>query len=454
MTAQVTFLGGAGTVTGSKFLIEYEQQKVLVECGLFQGYKQLRLRNRKRLPIDPAEIDAVVLTHAHIDHSGYVPALVAKGFRGPVHCTKTTKALCDILLRDAGYLQEREARAANRGGYTKHNPARPLYTQAQAEFALSRFKSHGFGKSVDITKNISATFFEAGHILGAAIVELKVGDKTLVFSGDLGRLNDPVMRAPERIESADYLFLESTYGDRIHPAIDPQDALADVINRTIRRGGTVIIPSFAVGRAQSLLFHISELQSAGRIEDVPVFLDSPMAINATNLFADHAEAHKLTPGQAKAVSQTAKFTETGTQSRLLDKDRSSKIIISASGMATGGRILYHLKAYIRDSRNTILFAGFQAGGTRGAAMLEGADKIKIHGEYHPVRAEVANLHMLSAHADADEIMTWLEGFSKPPKRTFIVHGEPHAADTLRHRIEEEKGWSVLVAEHNETELLE
>jgi len=454
MSPKVTFLGGAGTVTGSKYLIEFDDQRVLVDCGLFQGYKQLRLRNRKRLPIAPERIDAVVLTHAHIDHSGYVPALVAQGYRGPIHCTKTTKALCDILLRDAGYLQEREARAANRGGYTKHHPALPLYTQAQAEFALTRFKSHRFQTSIELTKDISVTFREAGHILGAAILELQVGDQLLVFSGDLGRLHDPVMRAPEPIANADFLFLESTYGDRKHPDINPQDALADIINRTVERDGSVIIPSFAVGRAQSLLFHISELISAGRIPDLPVYLDSPMAIKATNLFTEHAEAHKLTLAQAKAVGLSATFTKTSKQSQELDKDRSPKIIISASGMATGGRILYHLKAYVRDSRNTILFAGFQAGGTRGAAMLEGADKIKIHGEYHPVRAEVANLHMLSAHADADEIMTWLEGFEAPPKRTFIIHGEPHAADTLRHRIEEEKKWSVLVAEHNETEILE
>lgn len=454
MPAKITFLGGAGTVTGSKFLVEYKDQRVLVDCGLFQGFKQLRLRNRKRLPVEPKSIDAVILTHAHIDHSGYVPALVKAGFRGPVHCTKPTKALCNILLRDSGYLQEREASAANRGGYTKHHPALPLYTQAQAEFALTKFKSHRFGKLIEITKDISVTFREAGHILGAAILELQVGYQLLVFSGDLGRLDDPVMRTPEAIKHADFLFLESTYGDRVHPAVNPQDALADVINRTTERRGSVIIPSFAVGRAQSLLFHISELQSQGRIPDLPVYLDSPMAIKATNLFQDHAQAHRLTLDQAKAVGGTAEFTKTSAESQALDKDRSPKILISASGMATGGRILYHLKAYVRDSRNTILFAGFQAGGTRGAAMLEGADRIKIHGEYHPVRAEIANLHMLSAHADANEIMTWLEGFETPPKRTFIVHGEPRAADTLRHRIEEEKQWSVLVAEHNETEILQ
>ena len=301
MTPTVTFLGGAGTVTGSKFLVDDGEHPVLIDCGLFQGYKQLRLRNRKPLPVDPVSIDAVILTHAHIDHSGYVPALVAKGYRGPIHCTKTTKALCDILLRDSGYLQEREANAANRGGYTKHSPAAPLYTQAQAEFALTRFKTHRFDKQIEITKDISVTFREAGHILGAAMLELRVGEKLLVFSGDLGRPNDPVMRPPASIAHADYLFLESTYGDRTHPQIDPQDVLADIINRTYERGGSVIIPSFAVGRAQSLLFHISELIFHNRIPDLPVYLDSPMAIEATNLFRDHAEAHRLSPEQAKAV---------------------------------------------------------------------------------------------------------------------------------------------------------
>lgn len=454
MIPNVTFLGGAGTVTGSKFLVEFNSQRVLVDCGLFQGFKQLRLRNRKPLPIDLGEIDAVILTHAHIDHSGYVPVLVADGFKGHVHCTRTTKALCDILLRDAGYLQEREAAAANHGGYSKHRPAKPLFTLAQAEYSLGRFRAHDFEDLIELTPDIKVRYREAGHILGAAIVELHVGDKLLVFSGDLGRPSDPIMRPPARVRQADYLFVESTYGDRVHPPTDPQEALEAIINRTAARGGSVIIPSFAVGRSQSLLFHISELKLHGRIPDLPVYLDSPMAINATNLFREHADAHKLSPDQAKSVAMAAHFTKSSKQSKELDKDRQPKILISASGMATGGRILYHLKAYVRDTRNTILFAGFQAGGTRGAEMLAGATRIKIHGQYHPVRAEVTNLHMLSAHADADEIMAWLGGFEAPPRKTFIVHGEPHAADALRHRIEEELDWTTWVAEHNETESLE
>lgn len=449
MDLSVRFLGGAGTVTGSKFLIEAGTQRVLIDCGLFQGYKQLRLRNWKPLAIDPKHIDAIVLTHAHIDHSGYVPVMVANGFTGPVHCTEGTHALCDILWLDSGHLQEREAKAANRGGYTRHKPARPLYDKKQAETALPHLKSHPFATWVQVTSDIRVRFHIAGHILGAAIIEVEAGGKTLVFSGDLGRLDNLIMESPKTITAADYLFLESTYGNRDHPDTDPEHALADIINRTAKRGGSIVIPSFAVGRAQALLFHLSDLISRQEIPDLPVYLDSPMAIDASDIFCRYTDGLRLTPEQARAACGLATFTRSTEASKALDLDHGQKIIISASGMATGGRILFHLKAYAGDPRNTILFAGFQAGGTRGAHMLEGAREIKIHGHYHPVRAEVANLHMLSAHADRSEILTWLGGFSTPPQETFIVHGEPSAADGLRHLIEERKSWRVTVAEHNE-----
>lgn len=450
MNLSVQFLGGAGTVTGSKFLVELDTQRVLIDCGLFQGYKQLRLRNWRPLPIDPADIDAVILTHAHIDHSGYVPVLVANGFSGPVHCTEGTHALCDILWLDSGHIQEREAKAANRGGYTRHKPARPLYDKKQARQALRHLKSHAFDDWVEVTPDIRVRFHVAGHILGAAIVEVEAGPKRLVFSGDLGRLDSPVMQAPTQIEHADYLFLESTYGNRDHPDIDPEEALADIITRTAKRGGSVIIPSFAVGRAQALLFHLSNLIARKDIPDLPVYLDSPMAIDASDIFCRLTDGLHLTEAQARAACGLATFTRSTEDSKALDLDGSQKIIISASGMASGGRILFHLKEYARDPKNTVLFAGFQAGGTRGAHMLEGAQEIKIHGRYHPIRAEIANLHMLSAHADRNEILTWLGGFETAPTETFIVHGEPDAADSLRHLIEEQINWRVTVAEHNES----
>jgi metallo-beta-lactamase family protein len=451
MTLKIAFFGGVGTVTGSKYLIETETTRLMVDCGLFQGYKQLRLRNWRPLPVAPDTIDAVLLTHAHIDHSGYLPVLVKNGFKGPVYCTEATTDLSRILLRDSGYLQEREAERANKYGYTKHDPAKPLYGQKDAAKALEMFHSVEFDEAIDLPGGIRATFRRAGHILGAAIVELDIEGRRIVFSGDLGRFDNPIMNDPSSIAHADYLLVESTYGNRLHGTRDPEDALEDIIVRTAQRGGTILIPSFAVGRAQTLLFYLHRLKKAGRIPDLPIYLDSPMAINATELFCRHSEDHKLTASEAEAACHAAAYVHTGEESKELDSDMNvlPKIIISASGMATGGRILHHLKRYAPDARNTILFAGFQAGGTRGAAMVGGATEIKIHGAYHPVKAEVACLHMLSAHADADEIMRWLSHFAGPPKQTFIVHGEPDAADTLRHRIQEELGWTAMVPEHGD-----
>ncbi|WP_300392770.1 MBL fold metallo-hydrolase [Henriciella sp.] len=453
MTDRITFLGGVGTVTGSKYLVETEGKRILVDCGLFQGFKQLRLRNWKPLPVDPAEIDIVLLTHAHIDHSGYIPLLVRNGFKGAIHCTEPTKALCEILLPDSGHLQEREADYANRKGFSRHHPALPLYTQANAEKCLKQFRTHDFSEAIPLFDGVHVTFKGAGHILGAASIILKTPHNTIIFSGDLGRYNSPIMHDPAVVRDADYLLLESTYGDETHPGINPEEALEAILNRTLGRGGTVVIPSFAVGRAQSLLFHISRLQASQRIPLVPVYLDSPMAIDATELFVRFAEAHKLSQAEARAACGVADYVHNGDESRKLDNDDTPKIIISASGMATGGRVLHHLKAYAPDPRNTILFAGYQAGGTRGAAMLAGATRIKIHGAYHAVRAEVQNLHMLSAHADADELMRWAGNFTQAPRETFLVHGEPAASDALRLRIAEELGWQVTVPEHGETRAL-
>jgi metallo-beta-lactamase family protein len=449
-TFKLTFLGGVGTVTGSKYLLEADGKRFFVDCGLFQGFKQLRLRNWARLPVDPKSIDAVILTHAHLDHSGYLPLLVKNGFRGPIYCTPGTRDLCAVLLPDSGHLQEKDAEFANRHGFSKHHPALPLYTLEDAEFSLKRLSPIEFDEDKHLSRRLHFRFVPAGHILGAAIVELTCGDTKVVFSGDLGRPNSAIVVDPTPIQQTDYLLIESTYGNRKHEARDPEDMLAEIINRTAGRGGTVLIPSFAVGRSQLLMYHLHRLKQAKRIPEIPVFLDSPMAIQASELFVKHADEEKLSVSQARAVCAVARFVTSVEESKALDRDPTPKVIISASGMATGGRVLHHLKVFAPDVRNTVLFAGFQAGGTRGEAMTKGAQSVKIHGSYVPIRAEVDNLHMLSAHADADEIMAWLRNFQAPPKETFVTHGEPAAADALRHRIAEELGWSCTVPEYRDT----
>ena len=446
---EIAFLGAAGTVTGSKYLVTSGSKRVLVDCGLFQGFKQLRLRNWAPLPVDAKDIDAVVLTHAHIDHSGYLPLLVKNGFSGRVYCSAATRDLCTILLPDSGHLQEEEAEYANRHGFSKHRPALPLYTREDAERSLHSFAPVAYEHDVDLGDGVNMRLSPNGHILGSSFVVLKHAGTSVLFSGDLGRPRDAIMRPPAALRGADYLVLESTYGDRRHDGSDPKTALAEVINRTVQRGGTVLIPSFAVGRAQSLLYYIHALKSAGEIPDVLVFLNSPMANDAGRIFCRHVGEHRLTQSQCEAMRGAAHVITTVEESIRLNSMRGPMIIISASGMATGGRVLHHLKAFAPDPRNTILFVGFQAGGTRGAAMVNGAESIKLHGEYVPVRAEVAMLHNLSAHADYAEIMDWLKNFNSAPRETFITHGEPAAADALRHRIEERLGWRCRVPEYLE-----
>lgn len=450
---RVTFLGGVGTVTGSKYLVEADNRRLLVDCGLFQGFKQLRLRNWEPLPVDPRAIEMVILTHAHLDHSGYLPLLVRNGFKGPILCTAATRDLCGILLPDAGHLEEQDAAFANRHGFSKHRPALPLYTEADAQAALPRLAPVDYGSQRDLGDGLTLTFHYAGHILGAATVMLSQGRTTIVFSGDLGRPNDPVMRDPAVIAGADYLVVESTYGNRKHDSRDPQELLAEVIVRTAGRGGTILIPAFAVGRAQTILYHLYQLKRAHRIPDLPIFLDSPMAIDAGDIFHEHRRDHRLSEAQCHDVCGIARHTRSVDESKAIDRNHVPAIIISASGMATGGRVLHHLKVFAPDSRNTVLFTGFQAAGTRGAAMLAGASEVKIHGSYVPVRAEVVNLDMLSAHADADEIIDWLRKFERGPRMTFVTHGEPEASDALRHRIEEELAWPCRVpAYRDEAEL--
>jgi metallo-beta-lactamase family protein len=446
MTLSLSFFGGAGTVTGSKYLLEQGSDHVLVDCGLFQGLKQLRLKNWAPFPIAPASIGSIVLTHAHLDHSGYLPALVRDGYEGDIHCSPATEEYCGILLPDSGHLQEKDAEFANRYGFSKHRPALPLYTLKQAQASLDRFVSLPFERDRALPGGARVRLRRAGHILGAAIAELSWGNISVVFSGDLGRYDDAIMVDPSQVRDADYLVVESTYGNRRHDRRDPSEILGDIINQTVGRGGTVVIPAFAVGRAQSLLFHLERLKATGRLGNVPVFLDSPMAIDASEMLCRYLEDHKLAPDQCKRACGVARYVREVQESKSLTVDPMPKIIISASGMATGGRVLHHLKRYAPDPNSTILFTGFQAAGTRGAAMVGGAESIKIHGDHVPVRARVENLSMLSAHADCDEIMRWLKGFERPPKMTFVTHGEPSASDTLRHRIKEELGWECMVPE--------
>jgi metallo-beta-lactamase family protein len=446
---EITFLGATGTVTGSKYLVTTGTRRILVDCGLFQGLKQLRLRNREPLPFDPASLDAVLLTHAHLDHSGYLPLLVRNGFRGPIHCTPGTRDLCGILLPDSGYLQEEEAEYANRHGFSKHRPAEPLYTQEDAILSLDSFQDTPFGQELELGGGLSATFLPAGHILGAAMISLRGDGTTVLFSGDLGRPHDPLLPPPAVIREADYLLVESTYGDRHHEPVDPLDQLEAAIRRTSKRGGVVLIPAFAVGRTQTLLYLLYRLKQEGRIPDLPIFVDSPMAASAIRIFQEHPDEHSLSPADCEAVCGVARAVESVEESKEIGRMRYPRVIISASGMATGGRVLHHLKAFAPDARNTILFVGHQAVGTRGAAMLGGAKSIKIHGQYVSVHAELGVLDNLSAHADADEILDWLHHFERSPRTTFIVHGEPAAADALRLRIEETLRWNVRVPDYRE-----
>ena len=447
---KLTFLGATGTVTGSKYLLEVGRLRILVDCGLFQGLKQLRLKNWAKLPIDPASVDVVILTHAHIDHTGYLPLFVRNGFAGKVYCTYGTRDLCEILLPDSAHLQEEEAKFANKYGFSKHQPALPLYTRDDALKALSLLSPVDFEQELHLGDGVTFTMTPNGHILGSAFVRIADGKKSIVFSGDIGRPQHLLMNAPTPIKQADYLVLESTYGDRTHDKTDPKIKLAETINRTISRGGKLIVPVFAVGRAQEILYAIHLLKAEGKIADVPVYLNSPMAIDATQIFVRHSGEHRLSHAECEAMCRTARMVNTVEQSKALNENPHPMIILAASGMASGGRVVHHIEAFAPNPHNTILFVGFQAAGTRGAAMVEGASSVKIHGEYVPINAEVAFISNMSAHGDYLEILDWLRGFESAPKRTFITHGEPIAADAMRHHIEEKLHWQTCVPDYLET----
>lgn len=438
------FLGATGTVTGSKYLLRNGKHNVLVDCGLFQGYKQLRERNWEALPLRAAAIDAVVLTHAHIDHSGYLPLLVRQGFRGPVFCSPATRDLCRIMLPDSGGLQEEEANYLNRHHLSKHAPALPLYDRKDALHSLERLETVAWGKPFEVVPGLKAVLSRAGHMPGAASARMDNGTSSVLFSGDVGRPNDAVLRAPDAPPAADHLVVESTYGDRTHAEADVLSQLAEVINRTSARGGVLVIPAFAVGRAQVLMHMIHQLKQRGAIHHLPVYLNSPMAAEATQVFRKHARELRLTPEECEAMASAAQVVKTPDESRELNARKGPMVIIAGSGMATGGRVVHHIKAFAPHKRNTILLAGFQAGGTRGATLAAGGRSVRIHGEDVPVRCEVRQLDSLSAHADAAELEQWLRGMKAAPARTFITHGEPAAADALRQRLERNLRWNCHV----------
>jgi metallo-beta-lactamase family protein len=445
MAIELSFLGAAGTVTGSKYLLTTPRGRLMVDCGMFQGYKALRLRNWEPLPVRARDVDAVVLTHAHLDHSGYLPLLVRNGFRGSIHSTTATRELCRLLLPDSAHLQEEDASYANRHGYSRHAPALPLYTMADALQALTHFQAHAYGRSFEPIDGVKVSFSRAGHILGAASVRVECDGTSVLFSGDLGRPDDILMQAPEPPPQADYVVVESTYGDRIHPAVDVLQEMLGPIQRTIARGGVVVAPVFAVGRAQSIMLALAQLKNRGELPShLPVFLDSPMAINSSALYKKFAVEHRLDAEQAAAMTEGAHYLRTAEESRALAQRHGPMVILAASGMATGGRVLHHLKLYASHSRNLILLTGYQSPGTRGASLAAHEKTLRIHGEDIPVRAEIVQLASVSAHADAAQIAQWLQRMPSAPKRVFVTHGEDGAADSMRQRIERHLHWSVTV----------
>ena len=452
--ASLTFLGAAGTVTGSKYLIDTGSHRVLVDCGLFQGLKELRLRNWQPLPVAAAEVDAVILTHAHLDHCGYLPRLVAQGFRGRVFCTPGTRDLCSLVLPDSAHIQEEDARDANRHQYSKHHPALPLYTSDDAERALTLLQPVGHNRRVPVVPGVDVEFINAGHLLGSAFARVRLDDRTVLFGGDLGRYGRPVLPDPTPVAQADVLLVESTYGDREHEPDDHGARLAEIITSVVARGGKLVIPAFAIGRVEEVIYWLKRLEHEHRIPSLPVFVDSPMAAKALHFYAQHAD--ELDPemrpeGRRVSAFCTARMTTVSSaqQSRDLVASRQTAIVIASSGMATGGRVLYHLQATLPNPRNTILFVGFQAAGTRGRALLEGAPSVRIKGREVAVAARIEQINSMSAHADASEILRWLSGFASPPSITYLVHGEPVALAALEARIASNTQWPTHIATYQE-----
>jgi metallo-beta-lactamase family protein len=462
----LTFLGAARTVTGSKYLLDTGSAKVLIDSGLFQGLKELRERNWQDLPVKASTISAVVLTHAHLDHCGYLPRLVMQGFSGRVFCTAGTQDLCRIVLPDSGRIQEEDAAHANNAGYSKHQPALPLYREADAFRAVTLLQPVGYERPIPVADGIDVEFINAGHLLGSSFARVRVAGRTILFGGDLGRYGRPVLPDPASVAEADHLLVESTYGNRVHEEDDEGDKLGGIIRETAERGGKIIMPAFAIGRVEELLYWIKRLEERRKIPVLPVFVDSPMAADALARYTERlseldAEMQPVRRAHARQERSVCAFcTErfrtiaSPEESRQLTQSKMPAIVISASGMATGGRVLHHLKAALPDSRNAIVLAGFQAVGTRGRQLADGVKAVKIHGQMVPVNARVEQIESMSAHADSNEILRWLGGFVRPPQNTFIVHGEPPAMDALTARIGEKLGWTTRMPAHGEVVTLE
>jgi metallo-beta-lactamase family protein len=442
---KVTFIGGAGTVTGSKTLIESNGIRILVDCGLFQGLKALRELNWEPLPILPSSIDYVLLTHGHLDHCGWLPRLVAQGFKGKIYCSGPTKEITKLILLDSAKIQEEEARLANEKKFSKHEVAEPLYTVDQAKAVFPLFRIAAVEEQVPLDAEISAVFTNAGHILGACSIALQIKNQTLVFSGDIGRDDDILMFPPIKPKKADYIFLESTYGNRIHPTSDAKLELETYVNNAVDRGGTLIIPSFAVERAQTLMYLLWQLKEEERIPNIPYIIDTPMGINALDIFSNNKKWHKLSLEDLEAMNKMFLLVSDYQESTSVIFDQQPKVVIAASGMVTGGRVLSYLEHYIGMPETTVIIVGYQAEGTRGRKLLEGVKEIKIHGKYHPVLATILEIKGLSAHGDQNDLLNWLSDLENKPKKIVIVHGENEPADELRIKIQEKYGYDCSVA---------
>lgn len=451
MGQSITFLGAAETVTGSRHLLTLNDKKILVDCGLFQGGEDLRQRNWQQFPIDPAEIDAIVVTHAHLDHIGYLPKIVKLGYRGPIYATSATIQLARISLPDSGRIQEEDARFANKHRFTKHDPALPLYTEQDAYEALKQMRPVHYFEFTSLPGGAQFQFLPAGHILGSAYAEIYFENgERILMSGDLGRYNTPIIKDPTEVSFSEYLVLESTYGDRLHVTEDPEAKLEAIIKDAIQNGSVVLIPSFAIGRTQELLYHIHALQDRKAIPRIPIFVDSPMANSSTLVYGgavdefDKEMKIELSEGHTPLKPDYVEFIRDSNQSKALNSRSGPMMIIAGSGMCTGGRIVHHLRHRLDDPSTVVLFAGYQAEGTLGRKLIDREPEVRIHGVEVPVRARIEALGSLSAHADYSEILKWLEGFKTPPKETFIVHGEPPAQASLKEKIEAKFGWNVVI----------